>query len=88
MNTTDTPFVVKILHTLSLLSLVGGVVLAVVLSPGDPGVGYSWKVVAYTPMIFSVIGGIVQYALFAALSKIVEYLSKIEINTRQAPLHD
>ena len=86
MNKSDeatAPFVVTVLDVLSWLSILGGLSLALVLKPGEPGEGYSWKVGAYVPMIIAFTAGVVQGALFAALSKVVAYLSRIEFNTRR-----
>ena len=80
---TDEPFVVFVLEGLSWLSILGGLSLALVLKPGEPGDGYSWKVGAYVPMIIAFTAGVVQGALFASLSKVVAFLSRIEFNTRK-----
>ena len=83
MEDLEKPFVVGILNGLAALSLVGGLVVAGVLRPGDPGDGYSWKAAAYFPMIIAVTAGVVQCAGFAAFAKVVAYLWRIEINTRR-----
>lgn len=62
--------------------------MALALKPGDAGDGYSWKAMAYLPTITAFTVGIVQFALFAALSKIVAYLYRIEFNTRQVRQSD
>ncbi len=77
-------FVVNMLNILSALSLIGGILMAAILWPGDAGDGYSWKTVAYLSSIISATAGIVQCILFAALAKIIMYLSKIEFNTRSS----
>ena len=77
------PFVVRVLFVLSLLSILGGLVMAVVLWPGR-NVGDDSKAFGYSASVIAITAGIVQSTLFAALSKIVAYLCRIEFNTRKA----
>ena len=83
MNKSGEPFVVTLLSVLSLLSFLGGLVMAFALKPGDPGYGLSWETVAYLPSIIAITAGVVQFALLAALSEVVAYLYRIEFNTRK-----
>jgi hypothetical protein len=71
----------RLLYALANLSLLGGIVLCVGFWPGDPGGGYSWKIVAYYGSIISLTAGIVGFAFVAAVSKALDYLAVIEANT-------
>jgi hypothetical protein len=72
-----------VFYIISVLSLVGGIMLAIESLPGDPGEGRYWKPIAYQPSIIMFTVGFVQASLFTAVAKILTYLKNIEFNTRK-----
>lgn len=68
-------------YILSVFSLVGGVVLAAVFWPGDPGYGNEWRTAAYNWSIIWMSAAIVEAGIFAAVGSALSYLNKIVINT-------
>jgi hypothetical protein len=72
-----------VFYIISILSLIGGIMLAYESLPGDPGEGRYWKPIAYQPSIIMFTIGFVQASLFTAVAKILTYLKGIEFNTRK-----
>ncbi len=72
-----------IFYVFALLSLIGGIALAIAFMPGDPGEGRSWKMIAYSPSITAFAVGFLQASVLTAIGQALTYLKKIEYNTRK-----
>ena len=76
-----TPTLTYVFYILAALCLVGGIIIAYNLHPGDPGYGYDWKIPAYIPLITAFTAGFIQATLFTTAGKIIDYLDIIANNT-------
>lgn len=74
-----------LLYILAALSLFGGGLVGAKLWPANPGYGASLGIVAYIPALISLSSGVVQFAVFAAFGRILEYLRIIASNASPAP---
>lgn len=76
------PTVVVLLNMFAVVTLICGLVMALLLLPGEAVDGRTWRAVAYASSVTWAIVGLVQAVLFAAVAQAVMYLKRIEINTR------
>ena len=59
---------------LAWIQIIAGIVLAISFAPQDPGLGYTWKTVAYTMSIVWLAAGIVGGMVFLAIGNALYYL--------------
>jgi len=80
--TESDPALVGLFNLFAVVSVIGGIALAIMFWPGDPGLGREWEPNAYFWSILWFMSGLIEAALFAAVASILRYLNKIETNTR------
>lgn len=74
LKTPYRPGIAEIMVVLGVLSIVGGAILCALLWPRDPGAGYVWEAIAYTPALTWLSSGIISGVLFFACAAALTYL--------------
>jgi vacuolar-type H+-ATPase subunit I/STV1 len=78
----ELPALTAVFRVLAVLEMLGGIVLCNVFWPGEPEIGYKWRVTAYVPAITWLTAGLVSGFLFLALANILHYLNDISVAMR------
>ena len=67
-----------VLKILGVFNIIGGIIGMIVYLPSDAGIGYEWKLVAYTSSIAWLVAGIVSGILFFAIAIVLDNLQNID----------
>lgn len=77
----ESPTISKLLILIAFLGLASSLLVSILLWPGKAAYGVIFTFEDYTPSLAWFLSGVIQFAIFSAAGKVLEYLNEISYNT-------